>query len=683
MQTLGITAKDAALQLEEAGLRLTALKPGSIEYAIELQRLQQMGIDERAALAAGRAAPYTQQNEQLQAQVWGLNRGGSREDVRERLATQTEEYGKASNQVVQQFNRMGLFFETLTQKFALGLFRAIGPDLDKLNNLLIQMQPHFERLMALVIQHAPDMMNFLGGFIKAVGTFADLLGETIQWIEKLPDAVKHGAEAIAGMKLGFELLSSPLGRFLALFTTFMMLLDDYQQWKKNQETGSKVRTGFDWGGFDSILQPLMKLAQGFDKWFESVTGIKHGFEWIIGGIAVAGITRLTGLIKGIGTAANLSKASVAGLTVSILGLVAGYYIAAGVKGTLDEASNWIEDKLFGKKRRDEKEGMQQLGGRQFWHLLGNPFGLGTGPETPQEKAFKESQAQRKTTDTDESKAPVTKTDRDTKGILQRSEDWLENIGKGVEKLIELQPITDLGALETRQVDQSREATAIAAAQGVNLGAPSTPFTGSQKEFYEQTYSDIYEAAKAKGLPHPEIIARTGADQASEESGYGKHVVGNNIFGIKAGGGVGQGSVSAMTHENVGGKDIYEAANFAAFTGHKEAAEGYVEFLMKNKRYAGLLNAGTEEEALGQLGRSGYATNPNYIPNLAAIDNRFRETTNRAPSRAAADAGRQQTVNNSTAITVQVPDPHVAGPRIAAEQERVFDFQVRQADATLQ
>ena len=83
MRTLGITSRDAAIQLEQAGQRLLALRPGSIEYAIELQRLQMMGIDERQALAAGRAAPESERNERmLGADVGHRGRRLTRADAR-------------------------------------------------------------------------------------------------------------------------------------------------------------------------------------------------------------------------------------------------------------------------------------------------------------------------------------------------------------------------------------------------------------------------------------------------------------------------------------------------------------------------------------------------------------------------------------------------------------------------
>lgn len=170
--------------------------------------------------------------------------------------------------------------------------------------------------------------------------------------------------------------------------------------------------------------------------------------------------------------------------------------------------------------------------------------------------------------------------------------------------------------ETTTTDQ-RSATPMPS-EGPTPIPQSTPFQGSQKEFYDGIRKEIYDAAVAKGIPNPDVIADIGAAQSSLETGYGKHVVGDNYFGIKSGGGVGRGSVSAGTTEVVNGKTVGMDQNFATFNGRKDAAVGYVDFLIKNPRYKGMLQAKTKEEAITALGNSGYATDPNYRTKVASI-----------------------------------------------------------------
>jgi hypothetical protein len=45
-------------------------------------------------------------------------------------------------------------------------------------------------------------------------------------------------------------------------------------------------------------------------------------------------------------------------------------------------------------------------------------------------------------------------------------------------------------------------------------------------------------------------------------------------------------------------------------------------------------------------------------------------------------GKNVTVNNSTSLTVQTPDPHTAGQKVHAELTRVHDFQTRHAQSRL-
>ena len=58
-------------------------------------------------------------------------------------------------------------------------------------------------------------------------------------------------------------------------------------------------------------------------------------------------------------------------------------------------------------------------------------------------------------------------------------------------------------------------------------------SSSAQEFYDIAYSTLLKFAKQEKLQNPEAIARLGAAQTSLETGYGKHVVGKNYFGIKA------------------------------------------------------------------------------------------------------------------------------------------------------
>jgi flagellum-specific peptidoglycan hydrolase FlgJ len=154
---------------------------------------------------------------------------------------------------------------------------------------------------------------------------------------------------------------------------------------------------------------------------------------------------------------------------------------------------------------------------------------------------------------------------------------------------------------------------------LDTNVKSTPFNGSQGEWYNKMYNSVLAAAKAKGLPNPEIIAQLGAAQSAQETGYGRHMVGNNAFGIKGQGTAG--SVSAMTNEFSGGGYMRMSQSFAAYNSLEESAEGYVDFITKNNRYAGVLNAKSFAEAATAIAAAGYATDPSYAQSIYNIGNK--------------------------------------------------------------
>lgn len=144
---------------------------------------------------------------------------------------------------------------------------------------------------------------------------------------------------------------------------------------------------------------------------------------------------------------------------------------------------------------------------------------------------------------------------------------------------------------------------------------------SQAEYYNKMYGAVYEAAVARGLPYPEVVASLGASQTSLETGYGKHMVGNNAFGIKGTGSAG--TVNANTQEFVGGRMVGMKQGFRAYGDVTESANDYVDMMLKNqKRYGGVLTAPTVEQAIAAQARSGYATDPAYGSKLSSINSKF-------------------------------------------------------------
>ncbi len=144
-----------------------------------------------------------------------------------------------------------------------------------------------------------------------------------------------------------------------------------------------------------------------------------------------------------------------------------------------------------------------------------------------------------------------------------------------------------------------------------------PPTQTQKEFMDTMYNNLLDAAKKQGVKNPEVIARLGTAQSALETGYGRHTAGSqNYFGIKAR--PGEGGAGVATQEFINGKMVTVTDKFRKYGSMKESAEDYVKFLTENKRYKGVLGAGTLEEAIAEQGKTGYATDPLYASKLSSI-----------------------------------------------------------------
>jgi len=124
-------------------------------------------------------------------------------------------------------------------------------------------------------------------------------------------------------------------------------------------------------------------------------------------------------------------------------------------------------------------------------------------------------------------------------------------------------------------------------------------------------------------PHAQRVSqRTGLDprvviaQAALETGWGKSAPGNNYFGIKSHGESGGNNLG--TWEVVNGQRVNVNDNFRAYESMGESADGYANFLETNPRYRSMLSASDIDAQIQELGRSGYATDPQYANKIRSI-----------------------------------------------------------------
>jgi len=113
-----------------------------------------------------------------------------------------------------------------------------------------------------------------------------------------------------------------------------------------------------------------------------------------------------------------------------------------------------------------------------------------------------------------------------------------------------------------------------------------------------------------------IDPRIVAAQAALETGWGKSVKGNNLFGIKSHGKAD--GLMVQTHEVLDGKRQKITDSFRQYESFDDSIEDYGLFLRENYRYQPMLEADTLEEQITALGKSGYATDPEYAKKIADI-----------------------------------------------------------------
>ena len=105
-------------------------------------------------------------------------------------------------------------------------------------------------------------------------------------------------------------------------------------------------------------------------------------------------------------------------------------------------------------------------------------------------------------------------------------------------------------------------------------------------------------------------------QAALETGWGSSIKGNNLFGIKSHGK--KDGLMVQTQEVVDGGRTKVRDSFRQYSSYDDSIIDYGIFLQQNKRYKPMLQAATLREQVEALGKSGYATDPEYADKVMAI-----------------------------------------------------------------
>jgi peptidoglycan hydrolase FlgJ len=162
--------------------------------------------------------------------------------------------------------------------------------------------------------------------------------------------------------------------------------------------------------------------------------------------------------------------------------------------------------------------------------------------------------------------------------------------------------------------------AVPAAQPAT-SAPPTSMTQSAEDFVDQVLPSIRTAAQALGLNPLVLLA-----QAALETGWGKRMARTadgspslNLFGIKADDTWDGARAVANTVEYAGGVATQRQAAFRAYGSIEESVNDFANLLKNSPRYRHVAAAGPDAQAyVDGIGRSGYATDPEYAAKLHDI-----------------------------------------------------------------
>ena len=125
---------------------------------------------------------------------------------------------------------------------------------------------------------------------------------------------------------------------------------------------------------------------------------------------------------------------------------------------------------------------------------------------------------------------------------------------------------------------------------------------------------LQKAGQQLGVSPKILLAQTAI-----ETGWGRSVVGNNLFGIKAGASWTGAKVDAATHEYENGRRIAITDAFRAYPDAEASVDDFVSLVRNNPRYRAALGKGEDVVAYAQgLLAGGWATDINYVNKLHAV-----------------------------------------------------------------
>jgi flagellar protein FlgJ len=125
---------------------------------------------------------------------------------------------------------------------------------------------------------------------------------------------------------------------------------------------------------------------------------------------------------------------------------------------------------------------------------------------------------------------------------------------------------------------------------------------------------LQKAGQQLGVSPKILLAQTAI-----ETGWGRSVVGNNLFGIKAGSSWTGSKVDAATHEYENGQLVSITDAFRAYPSAEASVADFVSLVQNNPRYRAALGKGEDIVGYAQgLLAGGWATDINYVSKLHTV-----------------------------------------------------------------
>lgn len=149
----------------------------------------------------------------------------------------------------------------------------------------------------------------------------------------------------------------------------------------------------------------------------------------------------------------------------------------------------------------------------------------------------------------------------------------------------------------------------------NAGHASGGASAEDIAAFTQKMMPLLEKAGQQLGVSPKILLA----QSAIETGWGRSVVGNNMFGIKAGSSWTGQKVDAATHEYENGELVSITDAFRAYPNAEASVQDFVSLVSGSPRYRAALGAGdnTVSYAHGLLA-GGWATDINYVQKLQSV-----------------------------------------------------------------